>query len=153
MAHLLYYTSELIFLNRLYLIIKANKSLDQSLKVLALCTTYSESYYNQLLAADPSCSFLYNLFMDISETKNGVGKSQAKNVNLKKFNETQINNAALTMSNCVNNSSQGALNLSKKLADGNIMMDLLYLTRDGQSKDMQKNCGILIAKLCKSDQT
>ena len=52
------------------------------------------------------------------------------------------------MSHCVENSDK----LAQKLTSTNIMMDLLYLTRDGFNSEMQKNCGILISKLVKKDE-
>lgn len=94
---------------------------------------------------------LYQLFENVSKETgaNTNGTEQRSNVNLKKFNEAQINNAVLCMNNCV--SQCPARKLATRLAPTDIIMDLLYLTRDGLNKDMQKNCGILIAKLCKSD--
>lgn len=95
---------------------------------------------------------MHQFFENVSkeEAKADVnGKEQKSNVNLKKFNEAQINNAVLCMNNCV--SQCPSQKLATRLAPTNIIMDLLYLTRDGLNKDMQKNCGILIAKLCKSD--
>ena len=51
------------------------------------------------------------------------------------------------MSHCVENDRK----LASRLADTNIVMDLLYLARDGARQEMQKNCGILISKLVKND--
>ena len=42
--------------------------------------------------------------------------------------------------------------VAKLLTKTNIVMDLLYLTRDMIKKDAQKNCGILLAKLAKNDE-
>jgi hypothetical protein len=42
--------------------------------------------------------------------------------------------------------------ISKLLTNTNIVMDLLYLTRDIRKKEAQKNCGILLAKLSKYDE-
>jgi hypothetical protein len=79
-----------------------------------------------------------------------TGSGERANVNLKKFNEAQINNAVLCMNNCV--SQCPSEKMATLLARTDIIMDLLYLTRDGLNKDMQKNCGIMIAKLCKADE-
>jgi len=86
-------------------------------------------------------SLLYELFKGVSQSVSENGK-----VNLKKLNETRINNGVLVMSNCVSASEKFSESLSKT----DIMMDLLYLARDGLNKEMQKNCGILIARLCKT---
>ena len=94
--------------------------------------------------------FLYKTFQNVSQT---TDSSDCKNhMNFKKFNETQINNAILCMSNCVDVAGAKSKKLAQQLAQTNIIMDLLYLTRDGHKMDMQKNCGILIAKLCKTDE-
>lgn len=71
-----------------------------------------------------------------------------KHLNLKKLNETLISNCVLCMSHCVETDQK----LAKRLAETNIVMDLLYLTRDGFNVDMQKNCGILLAKMAKQDE-
>jgi hypothetical protein len=98
-------------------------------------------------------NFLYNLFKDVSqiEPTSVEGQKNKTNgiVNLKKLNETVINNSVLCMTNCAE-SSDGKL--SAALASTNIIMDLLYLTRDGYNAAMQKNCGILISKLVKKDE-
>ena len=88
-------------------------------------------------------SFLYKLFENVSQST-----VETEKVNLKKLNEVAINNAMICMSNCVESSQT----LANKLCDCNIMMDLLYLARDGRNVEMQKNCGILIAKLCKQQE-
>ena len=65
-----------------------------------------------------------------------------------KENEVLINNAILCMTHCIDEDET----ISKQLAKTNIIMDLLYLTRDLNRKDAQKNCGILLAKLSKYDE-
>lgn len=97
-------------------------------------------------------SILYEIFKNVSQTTVNPDLSQvgetSKNLNLKKLNEVFINNSVLCMSHCV----ETDLGLAQRLAETNIIMDLLYLTRDGYNKDLQKNCGILIAKLVKQDE-
>ena len=83
------------------------------------------------------------MFENVSKTSDNVEK-----INLKKFNEALINNSAICLSNCVETSKK----LAENLAEYNIIMDLLYLTRDGLNIEMRKNCGILIAKLCKQEE-
>lgn len=124
--------------------------MDQSLKILALCTTHSNSYCEEILDYDQSAGFLYKLFENVSKETNDTAKSN--HLNFKKFNETQINNSAMCMSNCVNTPSEKSTRLAQLLAKTNIIMDLLYLARDGQNASMKKNCGILMAKLCKADE-
>ena len=48
---------------------------------------------------------------------------------------------------CVTSSRE----LSAKMADSNIIMELLVLARDGRKSTAQHNCAILIAKLCQTD--
>lgn len=73
--------------------------------------------------------------------------SNFKSVNLKKLNETVINNSVLCISNCV----ERDVKVAQVMVKSNIIMDLLYLARDGLNQEMRKNCGILIAKLVKKD--
>lgn len=94
--------------------------------------------------------FLYETFKDVSQTHDEPKVENKPNtVNLKKLNESVINNAILCMSKCAENE---APDLAKRLTNTNIMMDLLYLARDGHNAEMRKNCGILIAKLVKHDE-
>ncbi len=90
---------------------------------------------------------MYLLFENVSQTT-----ENNSNINLKKLNETQINNATLCISNCIDVTSKTSDKLALNLSNTNIIMDLLYMTRDGRNSDMQKNCGILIAKLCKKNE-
>ncbi len=113
--------------------------IDQCLKVLALCTGFRPAYCEML----PGVGLLYRLFEGVSQSVSDGG-----GVNLKRLNEKRINNGVLVMSNCVGASS----GFGEELIESNIVMDLLYLARDGLNKEMQKNCGILIARLCKSNE-
>lgn len=90
---------------------------------------------------------MYQIFKGVSETSD-QNISRNKNLNLKKLDETLISNTVLCMSNCVESDDH----LVQSLLKTNIVMDLLYLTRDGYNNDLQKNCGILIAKLAKKDK-
>ena len=87
---------------------------------------------------------MYGLFKGVSQSVSEDGK-----VNLKKLNERRINNAVLVLSNCVSASS---VRFGEALIGSDVVMDLLYLARDGLNKDMQKNCGILLARLCKMSE-
>lgn len=87
-------------------------------------------------------SFLYDLYKDVSQDY-----AEDSKINLKNLNESLLNNAILCMSHCVETSA----NVAQSLAETNVVMDLVYLARDGRNKELQKNCGILIAKLCKQD--
>lgn len=89
---------------------------------------------------------MYQIFKDVSQTP-AQENSLNKNFNIKKLNEPVISNAILCINNCVESSDD----LVQQLLKTNIIMDLLYLTRDGYNPDLQKNCGILIAKLAKKD--
>jgi hypothetical protein len=53
------------------------------------------------------------------------------------------------MTNCIDHNED---NFASELVKTNIIMDLLYLARDGVNKYMQKNCGILISRLVKKDE-
>ena len=87
-------------------------------------------------------SFLYGLFKDVSQDY-----AEDSKINIKNLNESLLNNAILCMNNCVETSAA----VAHSLTEVNIIMDLVYLARDGRNKELQKNCGILIAKLCKQD--
>ena len=66
---------------------------------------------------------------------------------LKHSDEVVVGNAALSLGHCVTSSRE----LSAKMADSNIIMELLVLARDGRKSTAQHNCAILIAKLCQTD--
>ncbi len=147
------------------------------MRLLALCTQSEPSFCEKILETDfgkinlayflkrrfelkilnfliifLALNFLYMLFKDVSQSSSETAneKENGSKVNMKKLNETIINNAVLCMSNCVENASD--VKLAAKLTSTNIIMDLLYLTRDGYNPAMQKNCGILISKLVKKDE-
>jgi len=88
--------------------------------------------------------FLLCFFENISKTYN----ENNKHINLKRFNEASINNSILCITNCLESDST----LSDRLISTDIIMDLLYLARDGHSTEMRKTCGILLAKLAKSNE-
>ena len=98
--------------------------------------------------SNKALSFLYDLFKDVSQNSAENCLENNKKLNLKKLNETVINNSVLCMSHCVESCDK----LAKKLLSTNIIMDLLYLTRDGFNPEMQKNCGVLISRLAKKDE-
>ena len=96
--------------------------------------------------------FLYKFFENISQ----INENEPKNdencvINLKKFNEKLINNCILCITNCVDDKNEGEM-LAKRLTKTNIIMDLLYLTRDGLNIEMRKTCGGLIARLTQKDE-
>ena len=66
---------------------------------------------------------------------------------LKHADEMIVGNAALALGHCVTSSKD----LSSKMADSNVVMELLVLARDGRKTTAQHNCAILIAKLCQTD--
>lgn len=148
-------------------ILKTKTALNQSIKILALLTQNSfKNYRKYLTQFDKSTifqlgnfivlnfikildlEFLYEIFKNVSETSDQKISNNNRNLNLKKLDEKLISNAVLCMSNCVESDDHLVHNLLKT----NIIMDLLYLTRDGYNANLQKNCGILIAKLAKKDQ-
>lgn len=86
---------------------------------------------------------LYGLFKDVSQKPIDTTTT----TNLKKLPESLINNSILCMSQCVERN----VSLGELLTKTNIVMDLLFLARDGFNLEMRKSCGILIAKLVKSD--
>lgn len=79
----------------------------------------------------------------------GVSSNDATKVNLKKLNESLINNSVLGIINCID-CDEGE-RVCIELTKTNIVMDLIYLARDGLKKDLQKNCGILLAKMSKKN--
>lgn len=85
--------------------------------------------------------FLYDLFKDCSNINSELNKNF-------KENEVLINNTILCMTHCVDENDLVAVKLTKT----NIVMDLLYLTRDMNKKEAQKTCAILLAKLAKKDE-
>lgn len=89
---------------------------------------------------------MHAIFQDISQKPIKETESST-NINLKKMNESVINNSVLCLTCCVEKSPS----LGANLTETNIIMDLLYLARDGLNLDLRKNCGILIAKLVKKD--
>jgi hypothetical protein len=95
-------------------------------------------------------TFLYKFFQNISQIEESKEK-ETNSINLKKLNEKLINNCILCITNCVNDQDEGE-KLAKRLTDTNIIMDLLYLTRDGFNMEMRKTCGGLIARLTKKDE-
>jgi hypothetical protein len=101
---------------------------------------------------------LYKIFENVSQTENSHSNQVIKEerdpknlVNLKKFNEKLVNNCVVCMSNCVDDPLLGK-NIASNLTDSNIIMDLLYLCRDGFNLEMRKNCGGLIARLTRQDE-
>jgi hypothetical protein len=52
------------------------------------------------------------------------------------------------MSNCVDKDK----NVADELTKTNIVADLLYMTRDLNTKEAQKSCGILLAKLTRQNE-
>jgi len=88
--------------------------------------------------------FLLCFFENISKTYN----ENNKHINLKRFNEASINNSVLCITKCL----EIDLTLSDRLISTDIIMDLLYLARDGQNIEMRKSCGILLAKLAKTNE-
>ena len=66
--------------------------------------------------------------------------------------EKLLNNIVVCITNCVENDHSKSNELAIELTETNIIMDLLYLTRDGFNIDMRKNCGRLIAHLTKKDE-
>ncbi|CAF0754743.1 unnamed protein product [Brachionus calyciflorus] len=128
--------------------VQSKNCLSQSVKTLALLTQNDKkNFRKELIAVDKNLSCLYEIFKDVSQSSAGESVN-SKNLNLKKLNETVISNSVLCMSYCVESDDK----LAQLLIKTNIMMDLLYLTRDGFNAEMQKNCGILIAKLAKKDE-
>lgn len=87
------------------------------------------------------------MFKDVHESTSG--QLENTKVNIKKLNEPLLNNCILCMSHCVD-SDDGVL--ATNLTQTNIIMDLLYLARDGFNREMQKNSGILISKLVKKNE-
>lgn len=85
--------------------------------------------------------FLYNLFKDCSNNQSESNKKFREN-------EILINNCCLCLSHLVEHDKSIADYFTKT----NIIMDLLYLTRDLYKNEAQKNCAILIAKLVKQNE-
>jgi hypothetical protein len=52
------------------------------------------------------------------------------------------------MTNCVDEDK----NIACEITNTNIVMDLLYLTRDLNKKEAQKSCAILLAKLTRQNE-
>ena len=95
--------------------------------------------------------FLYKYFENISQIDENQDRNKNVVFNLKRFDEKLINNCILCISNCVDDENEGE-KLAKRLTKTNIIMDLLYLTRDGFNFEMRKNCGGLIARLTRKDE-
>jgi hypothetical protein len=128
--------------------------LNESVKLLTLLLQNDEKTRKRVIEKDMKLEFLYDLFKDISsiEKTNNLFKKaeipQNSTINMKKFNETLINNVTLSITFCFNTDN----GLADRMASTNIIMDLLYLTRDGHGDSMRKNCAILIAKLAKNSK-
>ncbi|RNA00456.1 Tetratricopeptide repeat 12, partial [Brachionus plicatilis] len=136
------------FVENLIKNVKTKTAMNQSVKILALFTqNNSKNFRKMIIQIDKNLEFLYQIFKDVSQTPDQPNTGN-KILNLKKLNEVAISNAVLCMSNCVESDDK----LAERLLKTDIIMDLLYLTRDGYNIDLQKNCGILIAKLAKKDQ-
>ena len=91
--------------------------------------------------------FLHMIFENVSKD---VSTDESSKVNLKKLNESLINNSVLCIINCIESDGEGD-KVCVELTKTNIVMDLIYLARDGLRKDLQKNCGILLAKMSKKN--
>ena len=62
-----------------------------------------------------------------------------------------VGNVALCLGHCLEEGGVESEKVAAQLAVTDIMKELLVLARDGKRHIVQKNCAILIAKLCKAD--
>ncbi|XP_074660725.1 tetratricopeptide repeat protein 12-like [Tubulanus polymorphus] len=124
-AETIYTTS---FLEKLLNLLKSDnqKDVTSSMKVI---TVFSQQI--------SQCS------LDIADNKDGLNSVVEL---LNHDNEHIVGNAALCLSNCCS-----VTKVCSRLAKTNIIQNLLVIVRDGRMKDVQKNAGILVAKLTQGD--